>query len=161
MTSFRTKRGRCIIDGDDLYLSSSMAGLFRRFWEGGRLGRLLAVSYLVFFAWFFYKLLFDLGTPFKVGIALGAALLALSYVTNSLRGFSRQRVIPLDSVKEVSFTEGRPGLTRPRFIVEFEKEGGEQKKRYIMMPSLWLDYSEEEVGKAKMMFEDKGLRAEY
>ncbi|RXK50457.1 hypothetical protein [Halorientalis pallida] len=160
MPSFRTKRGRCHLDGDTLRIESSIRGYARRLREGNRL---LFWAYVV-------AMLVAVGTPFSLilwaeyqdlGLVLGgvALVVVLARVGNYLRGFTGDEEIPLEDVARVTATEGTKGLTRPRFVVEYDRNG-DHKKRYVVMPSLWLDYGEETFDRAKTAFREAGLPVE-
>jgi hypothetical protein len=62
-------------------------------------------------------------------------------------------------VVRVTATEGTTGLTRPRFVVHYDRDG-EREKRYVMLPSLWLDHGEEAFERAKTIFRDVGVPVE-
>jgi hypothetical protein len=79
---------------------------------------------------------------------IGIGIIGVSYIINHFRGFSYDYVIPREKIQSFTAVEGSKGFTRPRFIVEFEKNG-EVRKRYIMMPSKLLSYGEEEFEKAQ------------
>jgi len=163
MVNFRTNRGRCIIDEENLYLSSSWTGLFKRYLEGGIVGK---VAFASLFALPFVLLL-NLSTgnisPFLDGILigsiLGGTLLASILLINYFRNFSYDRVIPKDSINKVKVVEGTEGLSQPRFIVKFEKNG-EIRNRYIYMPSKLLSYGKEEFNKAQEILKDEGFELE-
>jgi hypothetical protein len=160
MPSFRTKRGRCHLDGGTLRIESSCRGYVRRLREGNRV---LFWSYVL-------AMIVAVGTPLSlivsgdvrgVGFVLGGVVLlvGVARASNSLRGFTSEAEIPLDDVRRVTATTGTQGLTRPRFVVEYDRDG-ERKKRYVMMPSLWLDYSEETFERAKTVFREAGVPVE-
>ncbi|WP_424017144.1 hypothetical protein ACOZ4N_14850 [Halorientalis pallida] len=160
MPSFRTKRGRCHLDGDTLRLESSIRGYARRLREGNRL---LFWGYVV-------AMLVAVGTPLwlilsgesqDLGLILGGVVLVVggARASNYLRGFTSDEAIPLDDVVRVTATEGRKGLTRPRFVVHYDRDGT-RKKRYVMMPSLWLDYGEAAFERANAAFREAGVPVE-
>lgn len=157
MPSFRTKRGWCHLDGDRLRLESSLRGQFRRYREGNRLlfytaiaGVLAGIGVVV------DKLLAgDLRALLIVGG--GAALVAgVARVSNYFRGFTTADEISLAAIEYVRPVRGTKGLTRPRFVVGYAV-GGDTRRRYVMMPSLWLSYGDTEFRRATEMFRDAGL----
>lgn len=161
MPSFRTKRGRCHLDGDTLCLESSLRGQFRRLREGSRVLFWTYVLALLSAAGFLVSAGLA-GEYWHLGLSVGGALLviALGYGRNALRGFTRDAEIPLEDVVCVTATAGTKGLTRPRFVVHYERDG-ERRKRYVTMPSLWLDYGEAEFERAKACFRAQGLTVEH
>jgi hypothetical protein len=50
-------------------------------------------------------------------------VLALASAVNYWRGFTREDEIPLDERTHVTAVEGSKGLTRPRFVVTYERDG--------------------------------------
>lgn len=160
MPSFRTKRGRCYLDGGSLRIESSIRGYARRLREGNRL---LFWSYVV-------AMLVAVGTPLTLllsgesqdlGLILGGVVLVvvIARASTYLRGFTSDEAIPLDDVARVTATTGTTGLTRPRFVVHYDRDG-KRKKRYVMMPSLWLDYGEEAFERASAAFREAGIPVE-
>lgn len=160
MPSFRTKRGRCHVEDGRLRLESSLRGQMRRYREGSRL---LYWSFLV-------VIVVAIGYP-VVLVATGeyrtvlfwgggvALVLGGGYALNRWRGFTSEDEIPLDAVTHVTANEGRKGLTRPRFVVTYVADG-ETKRRYVMMPSKFLSYGDDEFERATACFREAGLPVE-
>jgi len=160
MPSFRTKRGRCHLDGDTLCLESSLRGQWRRYREGGRLPALLMAGAVLAPLVVVVSALVTGDTRtllLFVGVAVGVVV--LGRLSNALRGFTTAEEIPLDAISRVEAKRGTKGFTRPRFVVTYEA-GGETKHRYVMMPSLWLSYGEEEFRRATETFRDAGIVVE-
>ncbi|MFB6150576.1 MAG: hypothetical protein ABEJ40_02095 [Haloarculaceae archaeon] len=152
-STFRTKRGECRIGDDELVLESSFVGLFRRLYEGNR--------------WIFAGYVLAVVSPVAVSLTaepesvllwVGGALAVVLVATavNRARGFTSDGRIPLDAVESVSATGGSKGLTRPRFVVTYRK-GGEEKRRYVLMPSKYLSYGDEAFERGKRAFRERGL----
>ncbi|MFB6195320.1 MAG: hypothetical protein ABEI80_04050 [Haloplanus sp.] len=159
MPSFRTKRGWCRID-DTLTLESSLRGQLRRYREGSRLLFWSYVGSLLFVVGFVAVELLagDLRTVLFATIA-AVAVVAVSRGSNYIRGFTTDDEIPVAAITHVTAVEGTTGVTRPRFVVTYEDEG-ETRHRYVMMPSLWLSYGEDEFRRAKEAFRDAGIPVE-
>jgi hypothetical protein len=160
MPSFRTKRGRCHVEGDRLALESSIRGQFQRYREGGRL---LFWSYVVLtvtaVAYPVYMLAVgEARTVLLWGGAVGG-LLMLGYAVNYWRGFTRADEIPLEAITHVTAVTGTRGLTRPRFVVTYRRDG-ETHHRYVMMPSPFLSYGDAEFERAKETFREAGVHVE-
>jgi hypothetical protein len=160
VTSFRTKRGRCILDDERLYLSSSWAGQMRRYQEGGFFGKIMLVSLAALPVIILFNLIMVDGTEvlegFGIGLGLGLGGILLAYLINYFRGFATDRVIQRDAIESFKAVEGSKGVSRPRFILKFEKNG-EKRNRYIMMPSKFLSYGEEEFEEAKDKLREEGF----
>ncbi|EMA38087.1 hypothetical protein [Halococcus hamelinensis] len=157
VTSFRTKRGRCVLDNEagELRLTSSWRGQFRRYYEGNTLvfvGMVLVLGYLP-------VVLISLERrTLLVGLGLLLVLLVGGRLSNYVRGFTSAHRIPLDSVVAIEPIEGSP-VTRPRFVVSYS-EAGTVKRRYVMLPSRYLSYTGEEFGEAKSLFRGHDLPVE-
>jgi len=87
------------------------------------------------------------------------AVVTLGRLSNYVRGFTAETVIPTEAIDHVTAKRGTKGLTRPRFVVAYEANG-ETKRRYVMMPSLWLSYGDAEFRRAKATFRDAGIAVE-
>ena len=89
-TSFRTKRGRCVLDSEagELRLTSSWRGLFKRYYEGNKLvfgGMVLGLGSLPI------ALLSADRRTLLVGLGLLVVLIAGGRLSNSVRGFTTAR----------------------------------------------------------------------
>ncbi|MFB6143802.1 MAG: hypothetical protein ABEJ98_00685 [Candidatus Nanohaloarchaea archaeon] len=155
MTSFRTKRGRCVIDDGSVYLSSSLSGLLKRYCEGGYFGKLLLFFYALLPVYLFYAI-WTADIYFVAGMGIGLVILASLYAVNYFRGFRYGSVFPRESVESFTAVEGSKGFTRPRFVMKFRR-GDDLRKRYVMMPSKFLSYGEEEFEEAKRKLEQEGF----
>jgi len=157
VSSFRTKRGRCVIEDDTLALESSLRGQLARYREGNRLlywcyvGILLALV-----GWVGSRLLFgfDQRDLLTVGVIVG--LLALARGIAWTRGFTSADTIPVSAIDRVNAIDGAKGVTRPRFIVHYERDGDE-KKRYVMMASRFLSYGDDEFETAIAVFREHDI----
>jgi len=157
MPSFRTKRGTCHLDDGILSLESSLRGQFRRYREGNRLLFYTSLlGYLTVVGFVAVELLAgDLRTLLLVGGA-AALVVLVARASSYLRGFTRTEEIPLNAVEYVRPVRGTKGLTRPRFVVVYAADG-DTRRRYVMMPSLWLSYGETEFRRAVEAFREAGL----
>ncbi|WP_049936794.1 hypothetical protein [Haloplanus natans] len=159
-STFRTKRGRCHLDGDWLRLESSLRGQWRRYREGGRLPALLMAGTVFGVVVILVEALLT-GDVRRLLLMAGVvvALVAVARLSNYVRGFTAAEEIPVDAISHVTAKQGTKGLTRPRFVVTYEVSG-ETKRRYVMMPSLWLSYGADEFRRAKAAFRDAGIAVE-
>ena len=159
MSDFRTKRGRCIIDDEALFLSSSWSGQFRRALEGGALGKIWLISVTLLPVMLFLSVGQSGLVHVLMGAGIGALLLMISLVVNRLRGFGYDRKILRDDIESFTLVEGSKGLTNPRFILKYRKDG-KIRKRYISLPSKLFGYVDEEVEKAREVLESEGFQLE-
>lgn len=160
MPSFRTKRGRCHIEGDQLRLDSSFRGQLRRYREGSRL---LFASYLVVLAVAVgYPVVLVATGEGETLLFWGAGIVLVlggAAALNRWRGFTSDDEIPIEAITHVTAERGTRGLTRPRFVVSYVRDG-EPKRRYVTMPSTFLSYGEDEFELAKSLFRDAELPVE-
>jgi hypothetical protein len=153
MPSFRTKRGTCRLGDRTLELESSLGMQLKRYREGNRL--LFASLLSVLGAAVGLPVVALLAGDLRLVGLYGGAFLVVSLgarVSNAVRGFTSDDEIPLDAIRKVRAVRGTKGLTRPRFVVRYERDG-EEKRRYVMMPSLWLSYGPAEFERARECFE--------
>ena len=78
-------------------------------------------------------------TGLKTGAILGTFLITGGIIVNYFRDFSYDRKIPRNSINKFKIVEETKGLSKPRFIMKFEKNN-EEKKRHIIIPSKFLSY---------------------
>ena len=80
------------------------------------------------------------------------ALLVLNY----LQGFRSPDRIQFDDIEDISSTRGQKGLTRPRLVITYTRNG-EQYKRRVNLPSLYTDYGQEAFDSAVEAFDERGF----
>ena len=158
VASFRTKRGRCILDSEagELRLTSSWRGFFKRYYEGNKL--VLGAALLFVFGYLPITLLSAGRRTLLVMVGLLLVLIVGGQLSNYVRGFTSARRISSDSVVAIEPIEGW-AATRPRFVVSYA-EAGAVKKRYVMLPSRYLSYTSEEFETAKSLFRRHDLPLE-
>lgn len=131
---FRTKTGFCHITDDRLILTrDGVTGNFSKVVVGNRITRILAIYgclsiALLYFAYDSYAH-GDRATTWL----LGFTALYLVYGIVKSRKYSATPIIERKDIQRVTYNGGIPGLTRPRFEVEFN-DNGEWRKRLIMLP---------------------------
>ena len=157
-SSFKTKRGRCILDSEanELRLTSSWRGQFKRYYEGNKL--IFGMMMFFFLAYIPITLLTD---DFQTLLAILVIVLIIvggGHLSNYVRGFTSRRRIPLDAITAAKSVEGS-WLTQPRFVVFYETSTTE-KKRYVILPSSYLSYTDEEFEMAKDLFHQHGIPLE-
>ena len=157
MTDFRTRRGNCVVSENGLQLHSSVRGRLKRLAEAHPLRILLYVIIPMYPIYTVVQYgIADVWPGLAIGLALAAVYLTFGYGYNYVRGFTYDDTIPRDSITAVKPVRGTKGISRPRFVVVYEREGAE-KRRYIQMPSTFLAYGGEEFEKAKEILRSAGL----
>jgi hypothetical protein len=162
---FETKRGECRIEDGTLVLDESIVRYLRNLYDGywkadSWWRKAVFVSYL-FAPVFGLGGLVDLIISPNKTVVLGVAVLIVVFLAivvyqRVVRGFTRVTHIPLDSITAVTAESGTKGLTRPRFIVTYQKNGS-QRRRYIMMPSRVLPHGDSTFERARAIIRDTGL----
>lgn len=155
--AFRTKRGRCVIDGaaGTIRIEGSVAGYLRHLWRGNRAAFAVIVGMLLFVP---VSLL--LGDPRRwlVGLVIAGGAFGLTYGVQRFRGHTAEEEIPLAAVETVV---AHPGgrLVRPRLVVRYIQDGS-MKRRAIGMPSRWLSFGEEAYQTGKLAFANADVPVE-
>lgn len=165
--SFRTKRGRCVVDDTYLHVEESYWGYYRNlyddYWAGGWFGKVVVVGTAfvpLYGLWAAYRLLSEpFGTPALVLGGLVAAFFAFSAYRRVVRGYTSASRIPLRDVRAVRTNRGSKGLTRPRFLVEYDADGA-TRRRYLMLASLHTPDGEERFEEARRALDAAGLPVE-
>jgi hypothetical protein len=161
MESFRTRGGQCRITDEAIHIDDSYIGRIKRHYDESRL---LTLSWLIFplcILYFFVvgdRNVYALGLGLGIGLAVGGGYLAFGYTYNYVRDFTYDDRIPRNAIKTVKPVSGTKGVSRPRFIVKYERDG-ERKNRYIQMPSKF-GYGDEEFEKAKELFRSEDIPVE-
>lgn len=162
---FETKRGECRIEDGTLVLDESIRQQFenwyRGYWqEGGRTGTLLFLGLLLGASWVvLYPLVLAVSGRWTMLAIFGVAIILVLGVLRAInrwRSFTSRARIPLDSISEVTLNRGTSGITRPRFVVTYEVDG-EERHRYVMLPSTFMAHGEERIETAIVVFERHGF----
>ena len=162
---FETKRGHCRFEDDALVFDESVRGYVRNLYDGYRRsdewwGKWVFLAYVLAIPIGLFSLAAggsEIGDPSLTFLALLVGAYGLLYAHQRfVRGFTNADRIPLDAVTAVSLTRGSKGLTRPRFVVAFE-DGDERRRRYVLLPSLYLSHAEETLERAVAGFEERGF----
>jgi hypothetical protein len=161
MGSFRTRGGQCRITDDAIHIDGSYVGRIKRHYDENKLLTLLwliSPLYVVYFLIQVDRDVYVLSLGLGIGLAVGGTYLAFGYVYNYVRDFTYDDRIQRDAIETIKPVSGTKGISRPRFIVKYERDG-ERKNRYIQMSSKF-GYGDEEFEKAKDLFQSVGLPLE-
>ncbi|WP_435179041.1 hypothetical protein [Halorussus sp. AFM4] len=159
-TSFRTRRGRCVLTDGELRVESGPVGHGRRYWEGNRP---LLAAYLALYA----ALAVGAGRVLARGdwdaLAFGAVAVAAVLIAGrrfkDRRGITRENRIPLYDVEAVEAYPGERRFSPPRLVVRYRR-GGTVKRRYVLMPSRALSYADREFEAATRLLRERGVPVE-
>lgn len=160
--SFRTATGRCVLDGDSLtiergrgWLANPKDALTSDEIPPGRKAAVVGVFVALLAA---FVLLVRLTPAWLSGAVVGLLLAAVAWSAWAGRAQPAGSVtLPRSKVVGVDAHDGIPLITRPRFVVRYESEGG-VKHRYLLCPSRVYGFGAYREGKA--LFERHGLLAE-
>lgn len=157
MEYFKTRSGQCWITDEAIQIDESYIGRLKRHYDETPL---LALSWLIFPLYVLYLLVFEdwEWDWYVLGLAGAGTYLAFGYASTPVRDFTYDDRIGRDAIETVKPVSGTRGLSRPRFIVKY-KRNGERKHRYIQMPSKF-GYGNEEFEKAKKLFRSEGIPLE-
>jgi hypothetical protein len=95
------------------------------------------------------------GGNFLYIAAVSGSILGL-WAVNYAHGFRSPDRIRLDTIEEVSATDGLKGLTRPRFVITYT-DGETTRKRRVNLPSLHTIGGETVYEQAQEAFAERGF----
>jgi hypothetical protein len=158
--TFKTKTGFCHILPDKIILTrNGIIGSVAKATVGNGMTRILII-YSALILWLFYRAykLFQTGELFSPILYLLIGLWMCYGIITSLDN-SATPVIDRIKIRNVKFIKGIAGLTRSRFEVFFEDDGGKIKRRMIMLPGSMTGGQEATEQAIKIMTEEKLLGA--
>lgn len=154
--TFRTKTGFCHVTADKIILTrDGVIGNISKVMVGSSISR-IRIIYGLLSAGFVY-FAYDSYARNDPAMTLFFGLLGL-YLTYGIVKSKNNSATPVIERKEiigVTYNSGIPGLTRPRFEVEFN-ESGRLKKRLIILPGT-LAGGQSEADKAVQILREKKL----
>jgi hypothetical protein len=159
--SFPTKRGTARFTEDYVYFEESflryIKSLYRDYWQRGTWWSSSAlVGYLFAFPigiWWVVSAV--RGGNFLLIAAVGGSILVL-WAVNYAHGFRSPDRIRLDTIEQVSATDGTGGLTRPRLVIRYT-DGEKTCKRRVNLPSLYTSDGEAVYEQAQEAFAERGF----
>lgn len=155
MESFRTRGGQWRITDEAIHIDGNYIGRIKRHYDENKL---LTLVWFVLLLYVLYSLVFGDWEVYSLGLGIAGSYLAFGYVYNYVRDFTYDNRIQRDAIEIVKPVTGTKGLSRPRFIVKYKRDG-KRKNRYIQMPSKF-GYGDEEFEKAKELFRIEGIPLE-
>ncbi|MFB6178984.1 MAG: hypothetical protein ABEI77_04590 [Halorientalis sp.] len=163
--SFRTKTGHCRLDGESIELTHDATGNLGNVYDGLVGGDGDAIRILATWAAFAVAIaIAGLGLWFvpwfaPAVAAISVAVIGVSYYRKYQYNFTDDDTIPLGTVRDVTFTSGIPGLTRPRFVVHY-RENDTDKHRYVFLPSKLYAKTDDAICQGKRLFAANDLPVE-
>lgn len=154
--TFRTKTGFCHITADRIILTrDGLVGNISEVTVGNNIFRILIIYGLLSAGLIYFAYDSFIKGDKATALFLGLIVLYLIYGIVRSRRNSATPVIERRDIKRVTFNAGTPGLTRPRFEVEFS-DNGQIRKRLIMLPGT-LTGGQSEAKKAVQIMRDEML----
>ena len=158
---FPTKRGKARFTEEYVYFEESFSGyiksLYRDYWKRGTWWSNSAfVAYLFAFPigiWWVVSAVRG-GNHLHIA-AVGGSMLVL-WGVNYARGFRSPDRIRLDTIEQVSATDGMKGLTRPRLVIKYTDEETTRKRR-VNLPSVYTNSGETVYKQAQEAFTERGF----
>ncbi|WP_363463765.1 hypothetical protein [Halogeometricum borinquense] len=162
--SFRTKRGRCLVDDTYLHVEESFVGTYRNmydYWSSGWVGRFVFLAAMFAPLYGLGTALWvtredPLGTPALIFLSAIGVFVIISAFRRIVQGYTSASRIPLADVRTVTSNRGTKGLTSPRLLVEYDADGA-TRKRVLMLPSLYTSDGEERFEEAQRTLSAAGL----
>lgn len=142
--TFKTKTGYCHITQDKIILTrDGIIGNVSKVTMGNNIARPLIVYSIISLGLFFlaYKS-FSEGEKISANISLVLGLLLLVSIVKSFNN-SAIPVIDRERIKDIEFKNAIAGATRSYFIVHFENDNGDMKRRLILLPGSLANGPEE------------------
>jgi hypothetical protein len=159
--SFPTKRGTAQFTEEYVYFEESFLryvnSLYRDYWQRG--------TWWSSSAFLAYMFAFPIGVWWVVNAVRGGKFLYIAVVAGSIlglwavnyaRGFRSPDRIRLDTIEQVSATDGLKGLTRPRLVIHYT-DGETTRKRRVNLPSLYTSGGETAYERARTAFAERGF----
>lgn len=154
--TFKTKTGFCHVTADKIILTrDGVTGNVSKVIVGNNISRILIIyallsAGLVYLAYDSY-----VKGDTTMGLVFGLPGLYLIYGIVKSRNNSATSIIERKEIESLTYNSGTPGLSRPRFEVEFN-DNGQLKKRLIMLPGT-LAGGQSEADKAVQIMREEGL----
>lgn len=152
--SFRTKRGPARFTEDAVHFDES---LYREYWQSGTgWHKWILVGYVLGFPiGFWWTVNVVRGGDFLLLTAI-VCLIVVLWVADYARGFRSPDRIRLDTIENISATDGTRGLTRPRLIITYTHKGTTYRRR-VNLPSLYTSGGETAYERAQAAFTERGF----
>jgi hypothetical protein len=132
--TFKTKTGFCHVTAERIILTrDGVIGNVSKVVVGNNIIRILTIYGLISAGLLYYAYDSFRNGQFLTTTFFGILALYLIYGIASSLNNSATPVIDRKDIKKVTFKKAIPGLTRSRFIVDFD-ENGKIKKRLIFLP---------------------------
>lgn len=159
--TLRTKRGHARFDDGVLRFEESVGGyaraMVRDYWGGASAGqRAILAGWLFAVVYCFVVLGWELGHGRWLLPTAVVVLVAAARLVGRFRGYRSVDTIELTRIQSVKATRGSKGLTRPRLEISFRADG-EDRKRRLLLPSLYAVDGESAFKRAVAAFEARGI----
>jgi hypothetical protein len=154
--TFRTKTGYCHVTPEKIILTrDGVLGDAAKVVSGSKLYAILIVYGLLSLALAYFAVHSYLHGSIGVALINGGLAFALIYGIIKSRNNSGAPEIERKDIRRVAFDAGTPGMTLPRFEIEF-LEHGKVRKRLIILPGTAAG-GQQEVTKALQIMKDENL----
>lgn len=159
--SFPTKRGTARFTENSVHFEESFSGyiqsLYQEYWQSGIWWQSgIFVGYMLAFPIGLWWVVSAVRGGDSLSLAVVVGLMIMLWITNYARGFRSPDRIRLDTIKEISATDGKKGLTRPRLIITYT-DGGTAYRRRVNLPSLCTSDGETAYERAQAAFAERGF----
>lgn len=154
--TFKTRTGFCHVTPEQIILTrDGIIGNISRVTVGSKATRILIVYGLVTLGVIYFAHGSFIRGDMATGLFFGLIGLYLIYGILKSRNNSAKPIIDRKDIKKVTYHSGISGLTRPRFVVEFN-DNGQMKKRFIILHGTLIG-GQREADKAVQVMRDEEL----
>lgn len=165
MEEIKTKRGKIGFGEEKILLEENyldyFRNLYRELWVEGEHHHMLTMFLLVFAM--SYSAVMFIAMAVFIGLqnlfVFGASTIGvfgLIWLIQRKRGFTTDKKIFYEDIKDVELVKGRNWLTCPRFIIKYQVEDS-TKKRYVAMHSHMIPGVDDRIRRIKENFESNEI----
>jgi len=84
----------------------------------------------------------------------------LAWIHKLENGFTSEKFIHKSEINSVDFNPGKKWITCPRFIINYQDDG-EEKKRYVIMPTHLIPGVDKDIEEMKHKFENLDMDCKW
>jgi hypothetical protein len=159
--SFSTKRGTARFTEEYVYFEESFSRYLQSLYQeycrrGTWFHSGIFVGYILAFLIGLWWVVSAVRGGDFVPLAVVGGLIFALWMANYARGFRSPDRIRLDRIEDVSATDGKKGLTRPRLVIRYADRETTYRRR-VNLPSLYTSNGETAYEQAQAAFAEHGL----
>lgn len=165
MDEVKTKRGKIGFGEEKILLDENyldyFRNLYRELWKEGEHHHMLTMFLLAFAFSYSLTMLIAMALFVDLQQLVFFAVTAVTvftgiWILQRQRGFTTDKKIMYDDIRDVKLVRGRKWITCPRFVITYGEEGAESR-RYIAMHSHMIPGVEDRIDEIKENFEYRDI----